>query len=97
MSLPPVLRPSWRRCQEQKLVLLGASVPAPALELSDVELVRIGDTLGQCARQDIADLIAIEPSATSLAYVVFTSGSTGRPKGVMVEHRSIVRLVKKRI
>lgn len=29
-----------------------------------------------------------------LAYVMFTSGSTGRPKGVMVEHRSVVRLVK---
>lgn len=25
---------------------------------------------------------------------MFTSGSTGRPKGVMIEHRSIVRLVK---
>ncbi len=33
-------------------------------------------------------------SATDLAYVMFTSGSTGKPKGVMVEHRSIVRLVK---
>ena len=35
-----------------------------------------------------------ETNAGSLAYVMFTSGSTGRPKGVMVEHRSIVRLVK---
>lgn len=29
-----------------------------------------------------------------LAYIMYTSGSTGRPKGVMVEHPSIVRLVK---
>ncbi|MCP4213371.1 MAG: non-ribosomal peptide synthetase, partial [bacterium] len=28
------------------------------------------------------------------AYIIYTSGSTGKPKGVMVEHRSVVRLVK---
>ncbi|KAF2462698.1 AMP-binding-domain-containing protein, partial [Lindgomyces ingoldianus] len=33
-------------------------------------------------------------SATNLAYVIFTSGSTGKPKGVMIEHRSVIRLVK---
>lgn len=38
--------------------------------------------------------ILVQPSATSLAYIMFTSGSTGKPKGVMVEHRGIVRLVK---
>jgi amino acid adenylation domain-containing protein len=29
-----------------------------------------------------------------LANVIFTSGTTGNPKGVMIEHRSIVRLVR---
>jgi amino acid adenylation domain-containing protein len=29
-----------------------------------------------------------------LAYIMYTSGSTGKPKGVMVEHKSVVRLVK---
>ncbi|MFD7447838.1 amino acid adenylation domain-containing protein [Kitasatospora sp. NPDC059827] len=50
---------------------------------------------------DEADLAAApatapEPRATpgSLAYVLFTSGSTGRPKGVLVEHRSVLRLVR---
>jgi tyrocidine synthetase III len=33
-------------------------------------------------------------SSANLAYIIYTSGSTGRPKGVMVEHRSVVRLVK---
>lgn len=34
------------------------------------------------------------PLPTSLAYVMYTSGSTGTPRGVLVEHRSIVRLVR---
>lgn len=29
-----------------------------------------------------------------LCYVMYTSGSTGNPKGVMIEHKSVVRLVK---
>ncbi|UHA73128.1 non-ribosomal peptide synthetase [Paenibacillus sp. 481] len=36
-----------------------------------------------------------EPAAyNNLAYVIYTSGTTGQPKGVMIEHRSVVRLVK---
>ncbi|MCP4473364.1 MAG: amino acid adenylation domain-containing protein [Gammaproteobacteria bacterium] len=30
----------------------------------------------------------------NLAYIIYTSGSTGKPKGVMIEHHSIVQLVK---
>lgn len=41
-----------------------------------------------------SDNPATETGPDNLAYVMFTSGSTGTPKGVMIEHRSIVRLVK---
>jgi len=34
------------------------------------------------------------PGPSDLAYILYTSGSTGEPKGVMVEHRSVLRLVK---
>ena len=34
----------------------------------------------------------LEPS--SLAYVIYTSGTTGTPKGTLIEHRSIVNLVR---
>jgi amino acid adenylation domain-containing protein len=33
-------------------------------------------------------------TARDLAYCTYTSGSTGAPKGVLIEHRSVLRLVK---
>jgi non-ribosomal peptide synthetase-like protein len=48
---------------------------------------------------DVGDGAPVEPdpewlSESSLAYLIYTSGTTGRPKGVMIEHRSIVNLVR---
>ena len=43
--------------------------------------------------EDSSSPVSINNS-TDLAYVMYTSGSTGTPKGVLVEHRSVVRLVK---
>ena len=40
----------------------------------------------------LRDLPKIKPD--NLAYVIYTSGSTGRPKGIMIEHKSVVRLVR---
>jgi len=45
-------------------------------------------------KNECSDNPDVSTRSSDLAYVMFTSGSTGRPKGVMVEHRSIVRLVK---
>ena len=32
--------------------------------------------------------------AEDLIYLIYTSGTTGKPKGVMIEHKSVIRLVK---
>jgi amino acid adenylation domain-containing protein len=54
-----------------------------------------------CLDRVAGELAAAPPAAPrpgvsgrNLACVLFTSGSTGRPKGVMIEHRSILRLVR---
>ena len=36
----------------------------------------------------------VQVSKQTLAYVIYTSGTTGEPKGTMIEHKSIIRLVK---
>ena len=41
-----------------------------------------------------ADSLLEERSTHDLCYIMYTSGSTGVPKGVMVEHQSVIRLVK---
>lgn len=76
-----------------KLVLVGSEQEAIRLG-DDVEFVQISKILNET--HDISQKLTSTslPSATSLAYIMFTSGSTGKPKGVMIEHRSIVRLVK---
>ncbi|KAL8334324.1 hypothetical protein RB598_008868 [Gaeumannomyces tritici] len=75
------------------LVLLGRDTPPPDCSTTaGVELIRIADALRSAGPAEAALAYQQQPSASSLAYVMFTSGSTGRPKGVMVEHRGVVRL-----
>lgn len=58
--------------------------------------MRVFDIRGMA---DVANerVVRSEPpwlSPSSLAYSIYTSGTTGRPKGVLIEHRSIVNLVR---
>ncbi|WDZ63753.1 non-ribosomal peptide synthase/polyketide synthase [Paenibacillus polymyxa] len=41
-----------------------------------------------------ASNLGIDGAGEHAAYVIYTSGSTGKPKGVVVEHQSVVRLVR---
>lgn len=40
------------------------------------------------------DNVSVEVLPTDIAYCIFTSGSSGKPKGVMMNHRSVINLVK---
>lgn len=44
--------------------------------------------------ENTTENLSLVNSPNDLAYVIYTSGTTGTPKGVMVEHKSVVRLVK---
>ncbi|PIE25756.1 MAG: non-ribosomal peptide synthetase [Micrococcales bacterium] len=67
---------------------LAARLPA-----CDARLVVLDDDAELIAARSEVDP-GVDVDADALAYVMFTSGSTGRPKGVLVEHRSILRLVR---
>ena len=49
-------------------------------------------------RDEIEKFSDINPeiinTSADLAYIIYTSGSTGKPKGVMIEHKSVVNLLK---
>lgn len=77
-----------------KLILIGSETPLPEWKSGEVSLVRIRDTLNVEEGRESPSEMSTKPGPPSLAYTIFTSGSTGKPKGVMVEHQSIIRLVK---
>ncbi len=74
-------------------VLLTQSALRERLPSSQVQVVCI-DTDRPLMAQEATGNPTPETRPENLAYVMYTSGSTGQPKGVMVEHRSVVRLVR---
>jgi len=67
--------------QKEFLEMHAAYLPTQAIDSPKIGL------------QSVANVeIGIQP--TDLAYCIFTSGSSGNPKGVMMNHRSVINLVK---
>ncbi|AET61298.1 peptide synthetase 3 [Paenibacillus terrae HPL-003] len=57
----------------------------------DGQIVNLNDDTSYSAD---ASNLGIAGAGNHAAYVIYTSGSTGKPKGVVVEHQSVVRLVR---
>ena len=64
------------------------------LEDTNCKLVITAGILDQFKSTEVVSKPLPQMTPQSLAYIMYTSGSTGTPKGVMVEHQSVVRLVK---
>lgn len=63
----------------------------------DVQPVLLDGAAADWQNLNGAELLSGEREShrpTQLAYILYTSGSTGRPKGVLIEHKSVVRLVR---
>lgn len=65
----------------------------PTFETSTNSIIELGTDNDDLNSESNTALEHVN-NARDAAYIMFTSGSTGVPKGVIVEHRSVIRLVK---
>ena len=88
---------------QERLALMVEDARIPVLVTRDSLLGCVPFMSGRVVCLDSGwDVIGQQPAtpvespvtADDLAYVIFTSGSTGKPKGVLIQHNSVVRLVR---
>jgi amino acid adenylation domain-containing protein len=82
--------------EERKKYLLGDGNAKVLLGTGDTMFPGV-ETIDLCdprIYRDHRNLPGRPPSYKGAAYIIYTSGSSGSPRGVIVEHRSVVRLVK---
>jgi amino acid adenylation domain-containing protein len=72
-----------------RAALTGALPPAEGVAVLPIDALPADDS----ARE--FDRVMEDGGPAALAYVMYTSGSTGTPKGAGIEHRAVVRLVRK--
>lgn len=72
-------------CNPKAVLTYNAKIDTdvPLIDLSDADIFE-----GAYSKVEVIN------KPTDLAYIIYTSGTTGNPKGTMIEHRSILRLVK---
>ena len=64
-----------------------------AMSALDIQAINIQTKQPEIAQAPV-EAPAVTLNGRDVAYIMYTSGSTGWPKGVVVEHRSVVRLVR---
>ncbi|MBI1853019.1 MAG: amino acid adenylation domain-containing protein, partial [Planctomycetes bacterium] len=75
-------------------VVLCPSALAEAVPTGEAEIVLLDAGATSHESDERPKAVA---SPRDLAYVIYTSGSTGKPKGVMVEHQSVVNVIRESI
>ncbi len=75
-----------------ELLLVNKETRQKVQGIKNIEIVAIDDD--EIFQNELTENLPGQVFPFNLAYIIYTSGSTGMPKGVMIEHASVVNLIK---
>ncbi|MCP4993012.1 MAG: AMP-binding protein, partial [Gammaproteobacteria bacterium] len=89
----PQSRLSFMLQDAQVPVVLTTSSQRASLPAFTGDMISLDTEWATIAKESPHNPVS-KTNANTLIYVIYTSGSTGQPKGTLIEHRSVVRLIK---